>query len=76
MIGWDSFLLTDSLHRGDADRPFLRLLARELDSPLKHTLDTVIRHYVACHGIDLLRAVGDRSLLAELELGMPSGTGE
>ncbi len=52
----------------------LRLLARELDIPLKHTLDTVIRHYVACHGIDLLRAVGDRSLLAELELRL-SGEG-
>ena len=48
----------------------------ELDSPLKHTLDTVIRHYVACHGIDLLLAVGDRSLLAELELGVPGGTGK
>ena len=54
----------------------LRLLAREPDSPLKHTLDTVIRHYVECRGIDLLRAVGDRSLLAELELGIPGGTGK
>ena len=57
-------------------KTILRLLAMELDIPLKHTLDTVIRHYVACHGIDLLRAVGDRSLLAELELGIPGGTGE
>ena len=57
-------------------KAILRLLARELDIPLKQALNTVIRHYVECRGIDLLRAVGDRSLLAELGLGMPGGTGE
>ena len=58
------------------DNHTIRLLASHLDLSLRETVHQIVTHYLSSHDIDLLRAFGDRSLLAELELGMPGGTGE